>query len=127
MQIQINLSDYAPEVAQAILAALSKAMYGGAKEAPAPAPVPAPPPASVPAPPPPPAEQPPVDAAVQQAFPGAQEITLDMARTEMRKYMTSHSKAEGQAVLYKHGVRKLTDADPMVLAQIYEEVRGDAG
>ena len=29
--------------------------------------------------------------------------------------------------LYKHGVRKLTDADPMVLAQIYEEVRGDAG
>lgn len=119
MQIQINLSDYAPEVAQAILAALSKAMYGGTKEAPAPAPVPAPPL--------PPAEQPPVDAAVQQVFPGAQEITLDMVRTEMRKYMMSHNKAEGQAVLYKHGVRKLTDADPMVLAQIYEEVRGDAG
>lgn len=116
MQIQINLSDYPPEVAQAIMAALSKAVYGGAKEPPAPAPVPASP-----------AEQPPVDAAVQQAFPGAQEITLDMVRTEMRKYMTSHSKAEGQAVLYKHGVRKLTDADPMVLAQIYEEVRGDAG
>lgn len=120
MQIQINLSDYPPEVARAIMAALSKAVYGGAKEPPAPAPVPAPPP-------PPPVEQPPVDAAVQQAFPGAQEITLDMVRTEMRKYMTSHSKAEGQAVLYKHGVRKLTDADPMVLAQIYEEVRGDAG
>lgn len=120
MQIHINLSDYPPEVARAIMAALSKAVYGGAKEPPAPAPVPAPPP-------PPPAEQPPVDAAVQQAFPGAQEITLDMVRTEMRKYMTSHSKAEGQAVLYKHGVRKLTDADPMVLAQIYEEVRGDAG
>ena len=68
-----------------------------------------------------------MDAAVQQVFPGAQEITLDMVRTEMRKYMMSHSKAEGQAVLYKHGVRKLTDADPMVLAQIYEEVRGDAG
>ena len=68
-----------------------------------------------------------MDAAVQQAFPGAQEITLDMVRTEMRKYMMSHSKAEGQAVLYKHGLRKLKDADPMVLAQIYEEVRGDAG
>lgn len=120
MQIQINLSDYPPEVARAIMAALSKAVYGGAKEPPAPAPVPAPPP-------PPPVEQPPVDAAVQQAFPGAQEITLDMVRAEMRKYMTSHSKAEGQAVLYKHGLRKLTDADPMVLAQIYEEVRGDAG
>lgn len=120
MQIQINLSDYPPEVARAIMAALSKAVYGGSKESPAPAPVPAPPP-------PPPAEQPPVDAAVQRAFPGAQEITLDMVRTEMRKYMMSHSKAEGQAVLYKHGVRKLTDADPMVLAQIYEEVRGDAG
>lgn len=119
MQIHINLSDYSPEVAQAIMAALSKAVYGGSKEPPAPAPVPAPPP--------PPAERPPVDAAVQQAFPGAQEITLDMVRTEMRKYMTSHSKAEGQAVLYKHGLRKLTDADPMVLAQIYEEVRGDAG
>lgn len=118
MQIQINLSDYAPEVAQAILAALSKAVYGGSKEPPVPAPVPAPPP---------PTEQPPVDAAVQQAFPGAQEIALDMVRTEMRKYMATHSKAEGQAVLYKHGVRKLTDADPMVLAQIYEEVRGDAG
>ena len=120
MQIHINLSDYPPEVARAIMAALSKAVYGGAKEAPVPMPAPAPPP-------PPPVEQPPVDAAVQQAFPGAQEITLDMVRTEMRKYMTSHSKAEGQAVLYKHGVRKLTDADPMVLAQIYEEVRGDAG
>ena len=120
MQIQINLSDYPPEVAQAIMAALSKAVYGGSKESPAPAPVPAPPP-------PPPVEQPSVDAAVQQAFPGAQEITLDMVRTEMRKYMMSHSKAEGQAVLYKHGVRKLTDADPMVLAQIYEEVRVDAG
>lgn len=120
MQIQINLSDYPPEVARAIMAALSKAVYGGANEPPAPTPVPAPPP-------PPPVEQPPVDAAVQQAFPGAQEITLDMVRTEMRKYMTSHSKAEGQAVLYKHGLRKLTDADPMVLAQIYEEVRGDAG
>lgn len=120
MQIHINLSDYSPEVARAIMAALSKAVYGRAKEPPAPTPVPAPPP-------PLPAEQPPVDAAVQQAFPGAQEITLDMVRTEMRKYMATHSKAEGQAVLYKHGVRKLTDADPMVLAQIYEEVRGDAG
>ena len=120
MQIQINLSDYPPEVARAIMAALSKAVYGGDKEAPVPMPAPAPPP-------PEPAEQPPVDAAVQRAFPGAQEITLDMVRTEMRKYMMSHSKSEGQAVLYKHGVRKLTDADPMVLAQVYEEVRGDAG
>lgn len=120
MQIQINLSDYPPEVARAILAALSKAVYGGAKEPPAPAHVPAPPP-------PPPVEQPAVDTTVQQIFPGAQEITLDMVRTEMRKYMAAHGKAEGQAVLYKHGVRKLTDADPMVLAQIYEEVRGDAG
>ena len=110
MEIRIDLSRYSPDKARDILHALEDLLYDTTPPAAAPAPQPA---APAPAPVPPP---------VQAVFPGAEEITIDKVRTAMREYIKANGKAAGQALIYAHGIRKLTDADPETLAAIYDEV-----
>ena len=102
MEIRIDLSRYSPDKARDILRALEGLLYDTT------------PPAAAPAPPPP--------APVQAVFPGAEEITIDKVRTAMREYIKANGKAAGQTLIYAHGIRKLTDADPETLAAIYDEV-----
>lgn len=114
MEIRIDLSRYSPDKARDILHALEDLLYDTTPPAAAPAAAPAPPHAApAPAPVPPP---------VQAVFPGAEEITIDKVRAEMRKYIQANGKAAGQALIYAHGIRKLTDAGPETLAAIYDEV-----
>ena len=108
MEIRIDLSRYSPDKARDILHALEGLLYDTTPPAATPA---LQPPAPAPAP-----------APVQAVFPGAEEITIDKVRTEMRKYIQANGKAAGQALIYAHGIRKLTDADPETLAAIYDEV-----
>ena len=111
MEIRIDLSQYSPDKARDILHALEGLLYSTT------------PPAAAPAPPPPtPAPAPVSPAPVQAVFPGAEEITIDKVRTAMREYIKANGKAAGQALIYAHGIRKLTDADPETLATIYDEV-----
>lgn len=110
MEIRIDLSRYSSDKARDILHALEGLLYSTTPPAAAPAP---PPVAPAPAP-----AQPPV----QSVFPGAEEITIDKVRTAMREYIKANGKAAGQALIYAHGIRKLTDADPETLAAIYDEV-----
>lgn len=109
MEIRIDLSRYSSDKARDILHALEGLLYSTTPPAAAPAP---PPLAPAPAPP----------APVQAIFPGAEEITIDKVRTAMREYIKANGKAAGQALIYAHGIRKLTDADPETLAAIYDEV-----
>lgn len=112
MEIRIDLSRYSPDKARDILRALEGLLYDTTPPAAAPAPpppAPAPVPSAAPAP-------------VQAVFPGAEEITIDKVRTAMREYIKANGKAAGQALIYAHGIRKLTDADPETLAAIYDEV-----
>lgn len=113
MEIRIDLSRYSSDKARDILHALEGLLYSTTPPAAAPAPPPvAPAPAPAPAPP----------APVQAVFPGAEEITIDKVRIAMREYIKANGKAAGQALIYAHGIRKLTDADPETLAAIYDEV-----
>ena len=114
MEIRIDLSRYSPDKARDILHALEGLLYDTTPPAAAPAPPPA---APAPAPVPPAAPAP-----VQAVFPGAEEITIDKVRTAMREYIKANGKAAGQALIFGHGIRKLTDADPETLAAIYDEV-----
>ena len=109
MEIRIDLSRYSPAKARDILRTLEGLLYDATP--PAAAPVPPPTPATAPSPPP-----------VQAVFPGAEEITIDKVRTAMREYIKANGKAAGQTLIYAHGIRKLTDADPETLAAIYDEV-----
>ena len=114
MEIRIDLSQYSPAKARDILRALEGLLYDAAPPAAAPAPpLPAPAPAPV---------TPAAPATVQVVFPGAEEITIDKVRAAMREYIKANGKAAGQTLIYAHGIRKLTDADPETLAAIYDEV-----
>lgn len=102
MEIKINLSACTQEQAQAILSFLQSTLYGAAPTGKS------------------------LDATVQESFPGAKEVTLQDVRDAMRAYINKHGKDAAQMILAKHGLKRVSDAGPEALAQIYGEVQDDA-